>query len=127
MTRASLPAVTKATDSDSVFLFFLNSPFFIRIVFITLSYNLLVMDAKVTLSFNKAVIEKAKQYAEAKNMSLSRMLELILDKITSNQYSSIEDFPISDWVLTLSEGAPEYTSVGKNKGKLKTQYRSRKK
>lgn len=85
------------------------------------------MDAKVTLSFNKAVIEKAKQYAEAKNMSLSRMLELILDKITSNQYSSIEDFPISDWVLTLSEGAPEYTSMGKNKGKLKTQYRSRKK
>ena len=85
------------------------------------------MDAKVTLSFNKLIIEKAKQYAETQNMSLSRMLELILDKITSKQYASIEDFPISDWVTTIAEGKPEYTTPAKSRSKLKNQYHNRKK
>lgn len=85
------------------------------------------MDAKVTLSFNKNIIEKAKHYAESQNMSLSRMLELILDKITSNQYASIEDFPISDWVNTLAEGKAEYITSPKSRKKLRSEYRSRKK
>lgn len=85
------------------------------------------MDAKVTLSFNKEVIERAKLYAESQNMSLSRMLELILDKITSRQYSSIEDFPISDWVNLLAEGKPEYITTPKSRSRLKAQYHSRKK
>jgi len=85
------------------------------------------MDAKVTLSFNKSIIEKAKVYAESQNMSLSRMLELILDKITSNHYASIEDFPISDWVSLLAEGKPEYVTAAKSRSKLKNQYHSRKK
>jgi hypothetical protein len=85
------------------------------------------MDAKVTLSFNKTIIERAKHYAESHNMSLSRMLELILDKITSNQYASIEDFPISDWVNTLAEGKPGYVTAPKSRSKLKSEYRSRKK
>jgi len=85
------------------------------------------MDAKVTLSFNKSIIEKAKVYAESQNMSLSRMLELILDKITNKQYASIEEFPISDWVNIISEGAPEYVTATKSRAKLKNQYYSRKK
>lgn len=85
------------------------------------------MDAKITLSFNKAVIEKAKIYAQNQNMSLSRMLELILDKITTKQYASIEDFPISDWVNALAEGKPEYISAPKSRARLKKQYHSRKK
>lgn len=85
------------------------------------------MDAKVTLSFNKGIIEKAKSYAESHNMSLSRMLELILDKITSNNYTSIEEFPISDWVSVLAEGKPEYITSAKSRSKLKNQYHSRKK
>lgn len=85
------------------------------------------MDAKVTLSFNKIIIERAKQYAEAQNMSLSRMLELILDKITSNQYASIEDFPISDWVNILAEGKTEYIQASKSRSKLRAQYHNRKK
>ena len=85
------------------------------------------MDAKVTLSFNKGIIEKAKLYAEAQNMSLSRMLELILDKITTKQYASIEDFPISDWVNILAEGKSEYVTPAKSRSKIKTQYHSRKK
>ena len=85
------------------------------------------MDAKVTLSFNKGIIEKAKAYAESQNMSLSRMLELILDKITTKQYASIEDFPISDWVNILAEGKPEYITSAKSRVRLKSQYHSRKK
>lgn len=83
------------------------------------------MDAKVTLSFNKGVIERAKQYAEAHNMSLSRMLELILDKITSNQYASLEDFPISDWVNVIAEGEATYVTP-KSRLKQKNEYRQRK-
>jgi hypothetical protein len=85
------------------------------------------MDAKITLSFNKNIIEKAKQYAESQNISLSRMLELILDKITSNQYASIEDFPISDWVNEVAEGKAEYISTPKSNKKLRAQYYNRKK
>ena len=77
--------------------------------------------------FNKAVIEKAKAYAESQNMSLSRMLEFILDKITTNQYASFEEFPISDWVNTLAEGKSEYITSPKSRSKLKSQYNSRKK
>ncbi len=84
------------------------------------------MDAKVTLSFNKAVIERAKEYAQAHNMSLSRMLELILTKITSNQYASLEDFPISDWVNTIAEGEPVYITQPKGRSKQKAEFRQRK-
>ncbi len=85
------------------------------------------MDAKITLSFNKAVIEKAKQYAESQNMSLSRMLELLLDKITSKQYTSLEDFPVSDWVNLVAEGKAQYIASPKPRKKLKEQYYSSKK
>jgi hypothetical protein len=67
------------------------------------------MDAKITLSFDKQVIEKAKKYAEKHNMSLSRLMEMVLDKITSTQYESLEDFPIADWVMQVAEGPAEYT------------------
>ncbi|HYG52479.1 MAG TPA: DUF6364 family protein [Flavobacteriales bacterium] len=84
------------------------------------------MDAKVTLSFDKQVIERAKKYAEKHNMSLSRLMEMVLDKITSNQYASIEDFPVSDWVMQVAEGPLEYTRKKKSTD-LKSEYRSRKK
>lgn len=85
------------------------------------------MDAKVTLSFNKGIIERAKAYAESQNMSLSRMLELLLDKVTTKQYASIEEFPISDWVNALAEGKSEYVTSAKSRAKLKSEYHSRKK
>jgi hypothetical protein len=85
------------------------------------------MDAKITLSFNAEVIERAKKYADAQNMSLSRMMELILDKITTKQYNSIEEFPISDWVNTIAEGPAVYKAATKNRKKMKTEYYNRKK
>ena len=62
------------------------------------------MDAKVTLSFDENIIRKAKKYAENNNISLSRLTEFLLRKVTSNSYQSLEDLPISDWVSIVAEG-----------------------
>jgi hypothetical protein len=85
------------------------------------------MDAKVTLSFDARVIEKAKRYAESQNMSLSRLMEFLLDKITSKQYASLEDFPIADWVNMVAEGEAEYHTKARKNVKLKEEFRNRKK
>lgn len=85
------------------------------------------MDAKITLSFDKAIIERAKRYAESQNMSLSRMMELILDRLTSQPHTSLEDFPISDWVNMVAEGPVEYVTTPKSRKKLKDQYHTSKK
>ena len=80
------------------------------------------MDAKITLSFNKSVIKSAKEYADKNNVSLSRLTEFLLSKVTSGSYKSLEDLPISDWVSMVSEGEVEYqTKVRKNKD-LKNEY-----
>jgi Family of unknown function (DUF6364) len=80
------------------------------------------MDAKITLSFDELVIKKAKRYAENNNISLSRLTEFLLSKVTSNSYQSLEDLPISDWVSMVGEGEVEYqTKIKKNKD-LKAEY-----
>ena len=83
------------------------------------------MDSKITLSFDKKVIERAKKYAESNNISLSRLMEFLLDKITTNNYSSLEELPISDWVNAVAEGPAEYHIKSKKRSKLKEEYRNR--
>ncbi len=85
------------------------------------------MDAKITLSFDKQIIEKAKRYAESQNISLSRLMEHLLGKITSNQYQSLEDFPLADWVNEVAEGSAEYKTSSKKRPLIKEEYRNRKK
>lgn len=85
------------------------------------------MDAKITLSFDEAVIRRAKQYAEKHNISLSRLMEMILDKITTNNYQSLEELPLADWVNEVAEGKSEYISRPKKRSDLKKEYHSRKK
>ena len=80
------------------------------------------MDAKITLSFDETVIKKAKHYADDNNISLSRLIEFLLSKITSNNYQSLEDLPISDWVHTVAEGEVEYQTKAKKNKALKAQY-----
>lgn len=76
----------------------------------------MAMDAKITLSFDKNVIEKAKAYAEENNISLSRLTEFLLSKVTSKSYQSLEDYPISDWVNMVAEGEATYRpNLGGNK------------
>jgi hypothetical protein len=77
------------------------------------------MDAKVTLSFDKEVIEKAKVFAESQNISLSRLLEYLLRKATSENYQELEDLPISDWVHEIAEGKAEYITRPKSRKALK--------
>lgn len=75
------------------------------------------MDNKITLSFDESVIAKAKKYAENNNISLSRLIEFLLKKITSSNYENLEDFPISDWVMQVAEGQAEYQTKSKRSRK----------
>jgi hypothetical protein len=66
------------------------------------------MDAKLTLHFDQEVIIKAKAFAAANNISLSRLTEFIYRSITSGDYVSLEELPIADWVSRVAEGEPQY-------------------
>jgi hypothetical protein len=80
------------------------------------------MDTKVTLHFDQNVIEKAKEFAAANNISLSRLTEFLYKKITSGSYQSLEDFPISDWVNQVAEGEAVYKR--RNRKDLRDEYLS---
>jgi len=80
------------------------------------------MDAKITLSFNEEVIQKAKKFAEANNISLSRLTEYIYSKITNGQYQQLEDIPVAEWVNKLSEGEMEYHTKQRSRKTLKQAY-----
>lgn len=85
------------------------------------------MDTKITLSFNKEVIERAKKYADEHNMSLSRLMEYVLDKMTSKNYAGLEELPIADWVNKVAEGEAVYVRKPKSSKALKSEYKNRKK
>lgn len=75
------------------------------------------MDAKLTLSFNQDVVEKAKKYAAANNISLSRLIEHLLIQVTANPYQSLADFPIADWVNMVADGEATYKRTPKQSRK----------
>lgn len=79
------------------------------------------MDAKVTLSFDSEVIKEAKEFAASNNISLSRLTEFLYRQITSKNYQSLEDFPISDWVNQVAEEAAEYRRATPRK-KMKSEF-----
>ncbi len=85
------------------------------------------MDAKITLSFNEAIANKAKRYAEKNNISLSRLVEFLLDKVTSSGYTSYEEFPVSDWVSQVAEGEATYQTKTRSRKSLKKEYYTSKK
>ena len=66
------------------------------------------MQTKLTLHFDQDVIEKAKKFAAANNISLSRLTEYLYRQITSGNYKTIEDFPVSEWVNQVAEGEAVY-------------------
>ena len=84
------------------------------------------MDTKVTLSFNEDVINKAKQYAADNDISLSRLIEFLLKKVTSTDYKSLEHYPISDWVNLIAEGKAEYHTKTNRKSSKNDFFKSRK-
>lgn len=83
------------------------------------------MDAKITLSFDQEVINKAKKFAGSHNISLSRLTEFLYAKITSGHYDQLEDLPISDWVNMVAEGEVEYKTKARSNKSLKKEYYSR--
>jgi hypothetical protein len=80
------------------------------------------MDAKITLSFDKEVIEKAKKYAKSQNISLSRLTEFMLRQIISGSYKTLEELPVSDWVNQLAEGRAEYLTRKRSRRSMKKEY-----
>lgn len=85
------------------------------------------MDAKVTLSFDAQIIEDAKKYAASQGLSLSRLMEILLAKITSKNYKNLEDFPIDEWVKSLAEGEISYVKKQKSNKTRKDEYFTSKK
>lgn len=77
------------------------------------------MDTKVTLSFDNDVITKAKKYAADNNISLSRLIEFLLNKVTSKEYQSLEDLPIADWVNMVADGEATYQTKRNRKSSKK--------
>lgn len=84
------------------------------------------MDTKITLKFNSEVIDSAKKFAETQGISLSRLTEYLYSQITSEDFQSLEDFPISDWVNEVAEGRAEYKARSGIQKKSEY-YKSRKK
>lgn len=85
------------------------------------------MDAKITLSFEEAVIKAAKQYADNNDISLSRLTEYLFRKITESNYLSIEDLPVSDWVTQVAEGNATYKRTSSTRKSMKEEYFKNKK
>lgn len=83
------------------------------------------MDSKVTLSFDEGVIAKAKAFAEANNISLSRLTEFLLSKVADKKYRSLDELPVSDWVSQVSEGEVEYIRKNSRKNVKKDYLESR--
>lgn len=60
------------------------------------------MDAKLTLKLNQKVIEKAKEYASERKVSLSRIVESYLQSLISEKDKA--EFEISPFVKSISTG-----------------------
>lgn len=60
------------------------------------------MDTKLTLKLNQNIIEKAKEYAANKKMSLSRIVEAYLQSLTDED--STANFEISPFVKSIATG-----------------------
>lgn len=60
------------------------------------------MDSKLTLKLNQRIIEKAKEYASSKEISLSRIVEAYLQSLISENDNA--EFEISSFVKSISTG-----------------------
>ena len=85
------------------------------------------MDAKVTLSFNQEIIVKAKELAKKQNISLSRMIEYLLDRAIESQDETLEKMYVSDWVHQLAEGRAEYHTKKRSRKSMKDEFLQSKK
>ena len=80
------------------------------------------MDTKITLSFDKDIIDRAKEFADQNNISLSRLTEFLYAQITSKNYKSLEELPIADWVSQVAEGEVEYKRTPSSRKAMKDEF-----
>ncbi len=72
------------------------------------------MDAKVTLSFDAEVIERAKILCDDLGISLSRFTEIVYSKaLEFGRPASIEELPVSAWVNAVAEDSHIYLTPNK--------------
>ncbi|HKJ78718.1 MAG TPA: DUF6364 family protein [Prolixibacteraceae bacterium] len=57
------------------------------------------MNTKLTLKLDKSVIEKAKQYAQGKNISHSKMIDNYLQALTNSKDEEIEISPLVESLI----------------------------
>lgn len=69
------------------------------------------MVSKLTIKLDENVIERAKEYASKKKLSLSRLIENYLDSLTRSQD---DDFEISPFVKSISTGKSLTNDLNKN-------------
>ena len=81
------------------------------------------MDTKLTLKLNEVIIEKAKEYAKAKKISLSDLIENYLQKLTTDKTTNTKVTPLVkslSGVINLPkdyDGKKDYTDYLTNKYK----------
>lgn len=57
------------------------------------------MDTKLTLKLNKSIIDRAKEYAKGRNISLSKMIENYLQAVTNERESKMEASPLVESLI----------------------------
>lgn len=80
------------------------------------------MDSRITLAFDKHVIDKAKAYAASQNISLSRLTEFLFRQITSGNYKTLEELPVSEWVNDIADGQAEYVTKPRSRKSQKKDF-----
>ena len=67
---------------------------YIKYIFVRNPNLRLDMDTKLTLRLRKNVIDRAKEYAQNHNISLSKMIESYLESVTAQKNDDIEITPL---------------------------------
>ncbi|MCB2220609.1 MAG: hypothetical protein KQI35_09455 [Bacteroidetes bacterium] len=65
------------------------------------------MDTKLTLKLNKSIIERAKQYANEQNISLSKMIENYLQALTNKKDDENEISPLVESLTGVIKASSE--------------------
>lgn len=85
------------------------------------------MSADFTLNLNENVFYAAEELAHRKGISVDALTEMLLKKAAASAYQTIDELPVADWVLQLSEGPVEATPDSKSWKELKEEYYESKK